>query len=75
MLKLIDLSIPHDISEAGRYKMELAKSLAVTQKVNLQSGIDFAEGLREQYNALSGEKPWLKSVDQFIKYMTRISQP
>lgn len=75
MLELIDLSMPPDLSEAGRYKMGLAKSLALTQKVDLKSGIDFAEGLREQYNSLSGEKPWLKSVDQFIKFMTRISQP
>lgn len=71
MLELFNKAIPQDLSGVARYKMELAKALAIAQKIDLQEGIQYAEGLRERHRILAEEKPWLKSVDQFIPYIKK----
>ncbi len=72
-LRLFNQSFPSDLNEVGHYKMGLAKGLLIAHKVGLNQGIEHMESLRGQYQELSKAKPWLSSVDQYIRYITRLN--
>ncbi|ELS05404.1 hypothetical protein Xen7305DRAFT_00051480 [Xenococcus sp. PCC 7305] len=69
LLKFFDLSIDPQFNEAEKYRIDLAKSVLITQKFGKLEALDFLQKCQENYQILSEKGKKIPLVDTHINWV------